>query len=298
MIYSVGADNIKASIFYINDYHGKSVNMEKTVAASRSFDFQNRDKKDVDTLKLSSGDIMAGENVNINKASIFFQNFIGIKSSAIGNHEHDMQGNVGKVLPFVKYNLLSNNVKINPRSSWSGRVKASVTEEINGHKYGIIGTTPVDLFTRSKLGPLQEDISVDGAMETLKDIQKEADKLKAQGVNKIILLSHLGNKLEKIVATQTSGIDVILGGHSHDLIFDVKEGKNLFYNKDGDPVVITQAGKDGKNFGILNLEFDQNGIIKKVQNNIGYTKDFHRDMPVKYVFDKLFAERREASELV
>lgn len=292
MIYSVGADTVKTSIFYINDFHGKSINMEKTVAASRSFDFQNNDNKETDTLKLSSGDIMVGEDVKINKASILFQNFIGIRSSAIGNHEHDMQGNVDKVLQFVKYNLLSNNIKINPRSPWSKLVKSSVVEEVNGHKYGIIGTTPVDLFTRSKLGTLQKDISVDDALETLEDIQKEADKLKAQGVNKIILLSHLGNKLEKMVAVKTSGIDVILGGHSHDLIFDVKEGKNLFYNKDGEPVIITQAGKDGKNFGILNLEFDKNGVIKKVQNNIGYTKDFHRDMPVKYVFDKLFGNNK------
>lgn len=292
MISPVGSDNVKTSIFYINDFHGKSINMEKTVSASRSFDFQNSSKKDVDTLKLSSGDIMVGEDVKINKASILFQNFIGINASAIGNHEHDMQGNVDKVLKYVKYNLLANNVKINPRSPWGRIVKSSVIEEINGHKYGIIGTTPVDLFTRSKLGALQRDISVDDAKETLNDIQMEADKLKQQGINKIILLSHLGNKLEKIVATQTSGVDVILGGHSHDLVFDVKEGENLFYGKNGEPVIITQAGKDGKNFGILNLEFDKDGVIKKVQNNIGNTKDFHRDMPVKYVFDKLFGNNK------
>lgn len=292
MINSVGMDNIKTSIFYINDFHGKSINMEKTVAASRSFDFQNKQKKDTDTLKLSSGDVMVGEDVVINKAAVLFQNFIGISSSAIGNHEHDMQGRVDKVLPFVKYNLLANNVKINPRSPWGRVVKSSVVEEINGHKYGIIGTTPIDLYTRTKLGTLQRDISVDDAKTTLYDIQLEADKLKKQGVNKVILLSHLGNKLEKIVAKETSGVDVILGGHSHDLIFDVKEGENLFYNKDGEPVIITQAGKDGKNFGILNLEFDKNGIIKKVQNNIGYTKKFHRDMPVKYVFDKLFGNNK------
>ena len=130
-------------------------------------------------------------------------------------------------MQYVKYNLLSNNVKVNPRNSWSKVLKSSVIEEVNGHKYGIIGSTPVDLFTRTKLGPLQRDISVDDAAQTIKDIQTEIDALKKQGVNKIILLSHLGNTFEKIVATQTSGIDVILGGHSHDLIQSVKEGENL-----------------------------------------------------------------------
>lgn len=289
---NISGNNIKTSIFYINDYHGKSVNMERTMAASRCFDYANSGKNDVDTLKLSSGDIMVGEDVKINKAAVLFQNFIGVSSCAVGNHEHDIQGNADKVLPFVKFNLLSNNVKINPRNPWASRIKSSVVENINGHKYGIIGTTPTDLFTRTKAKPLQLDLNVDNPQETLHDIQMEVDKLKSQGINKIILLSHLGNTFEKIVATQTSGIDVILGGHSHDLILDVKEGENLFYNKDNEPVIITQAGKDGKNFGILNLEFDQNGVIKKVQNNVGDTKDFHRDMPVKYIFDKLFGNNK------
>ncbi len=297
MISPVSTGNIKTSIFYINDYHGKSLNMERTMSASNTFDFRNKDKKDTDVLKLSSGDIMVGEDVTINRASILFQNFIGIKASAVGNHEHDLQNNQEKVLPYVKFNMLSNNVKVNPRNPWSSVLKSSVVEEVNGHKYGIIGSTPVDLFTRTKNGSLHRDFTVDSAEETVKDIQSEIDKLKAQGVDKIILLSHLGNTFEKIIATQTSGLDVILGGHSHDLIKDVKEGENLLYNKDGEPVIITQAGKDGKNFGILNLEFDQNGIIKKVQNNIGYTKDFHRNMPLEYIFNKLFKNNKIYGEI-
>jgi 2',3'-cyclic-nucleotide 2'-phosphodiesterase (5'-nucleotidase family) len=193
MISPISSGNVKTSIFYINDYHGKSINMERTMSASNTFDARNIDKKDTDILKLSSGDIMVGEDITINRAAIMFQNFIGITASAIGNHEHDIQGNIDKVLQYVKFNMLSNNVKINPRSPWSGVVKSSVIEEVNGHKYGIIGSTPVDLFTRSKLGPLQKDLTVDDAKETIYDIQREIDKLKNQGVNKIILLSHLGN---------------------------------------------------------------------------------------------------------
>lgn len=297
MISPITAGNIKTSIFYINDYHGKSINMERTMSASNTFDFLNKDKKDTDVLKLSSGDIMVGEDVAINRAAIMFQNFIGITASAAGNHEHDLQNNQEKVLPYIKFNMLSNNVKVNPRNPWSGILKSSVIKEVNGHKYGIIGSTPVDLFTRTKCGSLHQDFDVDNAEQTVKDIQFEIDKLKAQGVNKIILLSHLGNTFEKIIATQTSGLDVILGGHSHNLIKSVKEGENLFYNKDGEPVIITQAGKDGKNFGILNLEFDKNGIIKKAQNNIGFSKDFHRNMPLEYIFNKLFKNNKIYGEI-
>ena len=279
--------NIKTSIFYINDYHGKTLNMERTYAASNAFDYRNKNNN-TDTLKLSSGDIMLGEDVKINKAAILFQNFIKVAASAIGNHEHDLQKEIGNVLPLVNYDLLSTNLKINPRNPWARIVKSSVIKEINGNKYGIIGTTPIDLFTRTKSQSLQKDISIDNPMETVADIQTEINKLQEQGVNKIILLSHLGNTMEKYIAAYTTGLDVILGGHSHNLIFDVKEGENLFYNRLGEPVIITQAGKDGKNFGILNLEFDNRGVIKKVQNNIGYTKDFRRNMAVQYIFNKLF----------
>lgn len=283
--------NIKASIFYINDYHGKSINMERTVTASNSFDSKNKDKKDVDTLKLSSGDIMLGEDYKTNRIAVMFQNAIGITSSAIGNHEYDMQSNVKTVLPQIKYNLLASNVKINPRSPWYKKTLPSTVEVHNGNKYGIIGTSPIDLYKRSKEGSLQKEITVDKVKESVSDIQSEINRFQSQGINKIILLSHLGYTLDKIIANQTQGIDVILGGHSHDLLLDVKEGENLFYSKSGEPVIITQAGRDGKNFGILNLEFDRNGVIKKVQNNIGYTKDFNRNAPTKYIFDKIFGSR-------
>ena len=87
--------------------------------------------------------------------------------------------------------------------------------------------------------------------ETIQDVQKEVDKLKSQGVNKIILLSHSGYGYDRKIAKNTDGIDVILGGHSHNLVEGVKDGENLLYSKSNEPVVITQAGRDGKNIGVL-----------------------------------------------
>ncbi|MBR1460693.1 5'-nucleotidase C-terminal domain-containing protein, partial [bacterium] len=276
----------------------KTTNMERTVAAYHNYDYVCKVKKpDTDSLQLSSGDIMLGEDIQINKAAILFQNFIKTISSTIGNHEHDIHNRVKEILPLVNYDLLATNVKINPRSPWAQRTKSSTIKEINGHKYGIIGATPIDLHTRSKKAELQKDISVDNEQETIEDIQMEIDSLRKQGIDKIILLSHLGNDIDKKIAQMTSGLDIILGGHSHNLIYDVKQGENLFYNKDQEPVIITQAGKDGSHFGILNVEFDNKGKIKKVQNNIGSTKDFHRSMPVKYIFDKIFSNNKNLGKI-
>lgn len=291
MIKPIGSgDRTKTSIFYINDFHGKSINMERAVSASKNFD--NNKHQNTDILKFSSGDIMIGEGENTNKIAANFQNILDIDAAALGNHEFDLQEKLPHVLPEIKYTLLANNIKISQSNPLHNKVKSYTTIEKNGNKYGIIGTTPIDLYKHSKNGIIQKDTKLDGFKETLNDIQREINTLEKNGINKIILLSHLGYCLDKIVATQTQGIDVIIGGHSHDLVFDVKEGENLFYNKKGEPIVITQAGKDGENFGILNLEFDKNGVIKKIQNNIGFTKNFHRDMSAKYIFDKIFGNQK------
>lgn len=282
---------INTTIFSVNDIHGKAVNMERVVSAAYEVD-SRYNKKDNDLLNLSSGDIAIGESVETNKTAVMFQNIIKTNASVLGNHEYDIQDKIGEILEKVKYDLIASNIRIHPRNPLSKNVKSSVVKEINGHKYGIIGATPIDLYKRSKQGMVQRDIFVDDPQQTLNDIQYEADKLKSQGINKIILLSHLGNYLDKLVAQNTSGIDVIQGGHTHETIFDVKEGVNLFYNKDGEPVIITQAGRDGNNFGVLNLQFDQNGVIRKVQNNTGYTKNFGRNLPAKYVFDKIFGNNK------
>ena len=51
---------VRASIFYINDLHGKSINIERTMTASNAFD-NFTPSNPTDKLKFSSGDILLGE---------------------------------------------------------------------------------------------------------------------------------------------------------------------------------------------------------------------------------------------
>ena len=64
--------------------------------------------------------------------------------------------------------------------------------------------------------------------DTLKALQKEIDKFEKQGINKIILLSHAGFHDEQEIAKNTEGIDIIIGGHFHNLLKGVTENQNLF----------------------------------------------------------------------
>ena len=290
---NTSVSNVKTSIFYINDYHAKSVNMEKTVTASNAFDNfvkAKKDKGEVDVLKLSSGDIMLGEIEKVNEIAVKFQNMIGVSASAMGNHEYDMPDKTGNLIDRMRYKLLAANVQIKDTNPLSKKVEKSFIEEHNGHKYGIIATSPNDLLSRLKYGHIFEELDIHDIDDTIKDVQKEVDKLRQQGVDKIILLSHSGYCYDKKIAQNTDGIDVILGGHSHDLIKDIKAGENLLLSKSGEPVIITQAGRDGKHFGVLNVEFDNQGHIVKAQNNVTATQNFRRNTPTKYIFEQILGK--------
>jgi len=214
-----GEKNNKTSIFYINDSHGKSINIERTVTASNAFDA--RIPTNTDVLKLSSGDIQLGEPLKSNRVMVEAQNIMGIMASAMGNHECDTPENIKELIPHMGYKLLACNINIKPENPLYEKVEKSYIQEVNGTKYGIIGIAPVDLFSRIKYSKIFEEIKIDDIEKTIKDVQQETDKLKQQGINKIILLSHVGFGYDQRIARETDGIDIILGGHSHNLLTDV-----------------------------------------------------------------------------
>ena len=89
---------------------------------------------------------------------------------------------------------------------------------------------------------------------------------------------------------ETEGIDIILGGHSHDMVKDIKDGENLLKSKSGEPVVITQAGKDGENVGVLNVEWTEDGVLTKIQNNLINTRKFNRTLPSRTAVEEVIGK--------
>ena len=78
--------------------------------------------------------------------------------------------------------------------------------------------------------------------------------LKAEGCDVIVCLSHLGWQInnefnDERLAAETAGIDVILGGHSHDC-FNTALG---YVNKEGKEVILQHSGKNGRNIGYTTL---------------------------------------------
>ena len=280
----------KTSIFYLNDVHGKMTNMERIKTVSDVFDKSPKDENTA-RLKLASGDIILGANFISNMVASKFLNWIGVSANALGNHELDVvPSRLAELLKNANFKLLAINASVAPTSPMAGKIQKSTIEERDGQKFGIIGVAPSDMAERVKLNDSMKDIKIDDFDTTIRKVQEEVNNLRSKGINKIILLSHSGLKQEKKIAQETEGIDIIIGGHSHEMVKDIKQGENLFYSKSGEPVVITQAGKDGENVGVLNVEWTDDGVLSKVQNNVINTRKFNRTLPSRTAVEEIIGK--------
>ena len=81
------------------------------------------------------------------------------------------------------------------------------------------------------------------------NMQKTVDAARAKGAQVVIVLSHNGMDVDLKMASRVTGIDAILGGHTHDgmpkpTIVSNASGKTL----------VTNAGSNGKFLGVLDLD--------------------------------------------
>ncbi len=274
------------TIFYVNDIHGIMGNMSRIYTAKNAFD---KTPQQGDVLVLGSGDISAGANSNIVKISDIFLNSIKADATTLGNHEFDANPDqIADAHDGSRYKYLGLNIDITGENNpLEKHILKSTIKEIDGNKYGIIGLIPPDLHKHIRDNKSKETIQPYTKEQTLQSLQEEVNKLKAQGVNKIIVLSHCGLQTDKEFAKNTEGVDVILSAHTHELIKGIDKDINLLLSKSNEPVILTQAGKDGEQFGILNLEFNENGVITKAQNSIQKSSDFKRNLIMERVFDEI-----------
>lgn len=289
---------VTTDIFYINDNHGRIGNMSRIYSAKELYDYQNKNST-ADKLVLAAGDISAGADTKIAKAANTYMNALGIEATSDGNHEYDENPpEIAESKKGAKFKSLGMNLQIPKGNPLDGVIEKSFVLEKNGHKYAIIGLAPPDLHERIRDNDSRKQIGVDDFEKTLKDVQNAINDYKKQGINKVIVLSHCGLTKDKRLAQETSGIDVIVGGHTHDLLKGVEEGKNLLTSKSNEPVVITQAGKDGEYFGDLKITWDdEKGTIVKVQNNVTPSSIFKRNRVLKGVFDQILGKPEHLGEV-
>ena len=142
----------------------------------------------------------------------------------------------------------------------SGRVfKPATIKEIGGERIGVIGqAVPNVPVAHPKRFTPDWTFGIRDA-----DLQKVVDGLRqSDKVDAVILLSHNGMDVDLKLASRVTGIDVILGGHTHDAV-----PRPVSVSNAGGKTLVTNAGSSGKFLGVLDLDLDK-GKVKDVRYHL------------------------------
>ena len=266
-IASAQDESYTLTIMHTNDVHGfhePQRNGDGGAARQATVVQQIRDEVD-NHLLLDGGDRFTGTLFHVQylgQDSVQIMNAIGYDAMALGNHEFD---NGSEVLAnFVKgleFPALSANIDFSADPLLAGLVEPSVVLEVGGVDIGIIGLTTPETDILSK--PSDELVFHYNLIEIT---QEQVDNLTAQGVNKIILVTHIGYAADLEVAQGVSGVDVVVGGHTNTFLSNTYSGARGEYptvveSASGEPVLVVQASTKTVYLGRLDVEFDGAGLL-------------------------------------
>lgn len=179
-------------------------------------------------------------------------NAMGYDACAIGNHEFDFGlENLARLLRMAQFEVLCANYDFTG-TACEGLVKPYTIIERGGKKIGVFGLSP-----DPKGLVAQENYKGVEYLSPIEAANRCVAELKAKECDAIVCLSHLGWKIrneynDERLAAETAGIDIILGGHSHDYF----KQPQTYINRDGKEVIMQQMGKNGRNLGFVNLIFE------------------------------------------
>ncbi|CRL11032.1 Trifunctional nucleotide phosphoesterase protein YfkN precursor [Phaeobacter italicus] len=190
------------------------------------------------------------------KVAAEMMNKLGYDGMTVGNHEFDDGPEVLRgFMDSVEFPVLMSNADVSAEPALADVLKKSIVIERGGEKIGLIGLTPEDTPDLASPG---KNITFTNPVDA---VQGEVDKLTAEGVNKIIVLSHSGYAVDQKVAANTTGVDVIVGGHSNTYLSNVSDKAAGPYPTMVNDVAIVQAYAYGKFLGELNVTFDDQGNV-------------------------------------
>ncbi|KAA3506010.1 LysM peptidoglycan-binding domain-containing protein [Agrobacterium tumefaciens] len=274
------------NILHINDFHSRIESINKFDStcsaeeegknecfggAARLLTAINQTR---DALKAQGKNVLllnAGDNF---QGSLFYTTYKGtveaevlnamkFDAMTVGNHEFDdSEDGLAGFLDKVQFPVVTANVVPSAASKIGDRVKPSIVLEVGGQKIGIVGAVANDTAELATPGP---NITI---AEDVAKISEQVQKLKGEGVNKIIALTHVGYPRDLEFIAKIPDVDVVVGGHSHTLLSNTDQKAEgpyptLVDNPGGYKVPVVQAGQYSKYLGDLRLVFDDSGVVKE-----------------------------------
>ena len=189
------------------------------------------------------------------KLAAEMMNLMGYDAMTVGNHEFDDGPEVLRgFMDALEFPILMSNADVSGEPLLADVLKKSTVIEKNGERIGLIGLTPQDTDELASPGP---NIIFTAPADA---VQAEVDKMTEMGVNKIIVLSHSGYGVDLQLAENTTGVDVIVGGHSNTLLGDMESAEGPYPTMVGDTAIVS-AYAYGKFLGELKVTFDDDGKV-------------------------------------
>jgi 5'-nucleotidase len=216
--------------------------------------------REAHVLLLDAGDIFQGTpyfNIYKGEPEIKAMSAMGYDAATIGNHDFDagLENLSYQVQRHASFPMVISNYDFNATPMEhqhqpykiinKGRLKIGIL----GVGIELQGLVPESLYGKTKyLDPIQRANEV-------------AAELKKKNCDLIICLSHLGYKYDsepnrvndRVLARETSDIDLIIGGHTHSFMPEPE----VIKNKKGDEVLINQVGWAGMQLGRLDFSFEK-----------------------------------------
>ncbi|MFN3938775.1 MAG: bifunctional metallophosphatase/5'-nucleotidase [Gemmobacter sp.] len=200
-------------------------------------------------------------------AEIEFMNRIGFDAMVLGNHEFDDGPEaVSELLNMAEFPVIAGNLDLSQSNLLRGRVPRSVVLDVGGRQVGIVSALTTTTTEIASPGPsviFQDEIE---------SLRAQVAELQAQGISKIIALTHVGFSHDLEIAAAVEGIDLVIGGHSHTYLSASDPARAGAYptwvsREDGTAVPVVQAYAYGKYLGHVELSFDAEGNLLHAQGD-------------------------------
>ena len=202
---------------------------------------------------LHAGDVFLGDFMfqkYLGVAEFEIMKALGYDAFALGNHEFDLYPSTLKYVlneagfPGEGFPVLCANLDISGDPELAYFIQPYTIKEYGDLKVGIFALLTETTNQISNPSPVV-------VLPALGEAQAWVDTLEAHDCDLIILLSHLGFQYEQLIASSVSGIDIIVGGHSHDVLTSPAQIGNT---------LLLQAGEFGRYLGKLTLYLNNEDI--------------------------------------
>jgi 5'-nucleotidase len=231
-------------LYHINDLHSHFENWPEIVAFIKQQRKKHQSEQE-EMLVLDIGDHMDRfhpiTEATLGKANVRLMNELGYNFATIGNNEGITlsKDQLDSLYSEANFSVLVSNL-FEPDGSTPSWVKPySIYKTTTGINIGLIGlTVPFQKFYELLGWDIRSPFEI---------LPSLIQKVKQEGADFIVLLSHLGINDDERIAREIEGVDLILGAHTHHLLPEGLQVENT---------VLCGAGKFGMNVGYVKLTID------------------------------------------